>query len=154
MSFLNRSPVLTSFLFLILLFSTYYTLYKSHKEKETKMIPKIKLEKKVKKNFVSGILIHNENIHLIKRNLKKFNNFTFFSEIVIWNENQIPLNESQFSDEKYNFEIKFINSPSNSKGLSKYFACSLAKNNFCYFQGKKKRILKKVKFLIFQLGRC
>jgi hypothetical protein len=136
MSFLNRSPVLTSFLFLILLFSTYYTLYKSQKPKETKIIPKIKIEKKIEKvNFVSGILIHNQNIHLIKRNLKKFNNFTFFSEVVIWNQNQIPLNESQFSEEKYNFEITFINPPTNSKGLSKYFACSLAKNNFCYFQG-------------------
>jgi hypothetical protein len=136
MSFLNRSPVLTSFLFLILLFSTYYTLYKSQKPKETKIIPKIKIEKKIEKvNFVSGILIHNQNIHLIKRNLKKFNNFTFFSEVVIWNQNQIPLNESQFSEEKYNFEITFINPPTNSKRLSKYFACSLAKNNFCYFQG-------------------
>eukprot|EP01080_Neovahlkampfia_damariscottae_P009223 gene9223-1309_t len=30
--------------------------------------------------------------------------------------------------------IKIINSPSNSKSFSKYFACSISKNEFCYFQ--------------------
>jgi hypothetical protein len=68
---------------------------------------------------------------------KHLSEFPFVNEYIIWNNNnEMLLEESQLfpNGSPANVTVRIVNSPQNLHDYAKYLSCSMASNEYCYFQ--------------------
>lgn len=78
---------------------------------------------------VTAVVLHWMRPQNINRIIKYLVKKSYIDEIIIWNNNPVPLKIAN-----NNHKVRIINSPRNLKDEAKYLACSQAQNEVCFYQ--------------------